>query len=175
MNRIPKIYCLTVPGSTRHKAMDEMFRASGMRYEFVYGKLYDACEIPYSAVCGTFAVSKSGLLYHTYANGVYGCHTGMRDLVQKMIDDGCEYAILCQDDIILHDGFKQDIMKHVGNLERVGGAIDISHDNGAMFSFWLTPDARTGKDKDYIYAKSWAGDVCYLLTRDFAKKWLGVL
>ena len=81
MSRIPKVYCLTVPGSARHKAMDEMFRAAGMRYEFVYGKLHEANAIPYDAISGTFYVRDGNSLNHTYTNGVYGCNVGMRDLV----------------------------------------------------------------------------------------------
>lgn len=80
MEKFPRIYCLSIPGTDRMKFMKEQFEKLNLQYEFVHGKIYDSRDVPFNRIKNCWALVNGLYLgnkyYEKVAARVYGCLDG---------------------------------------------------------------------------------------------------
>lgn len=168
MSTLPRIYCLTIPKSVRHKDATDQLNALGINYEFVYGKYWNVDEVPYAAIKGI----NTDRLYSDYPIRCWGCKKGHIDLLQKALADGYDYCISCEDDVWFEQCDWDKVASYCDKLDSLGGILNLGNDTMG-YDFWFSLDDK--RDDEFIYSHSWATDSCYLLNREGMQYYLNGL
>lgn len=112
-----RIYCLTIPGSDRHRFMKEHLENCGCPYQFVFGNFFKDEEVPWEKV--THAKAMRHLLKEgaKHFNGVYGCATGHIRLLNQAILNEEKYFISVEDDVKINKGVQEWAEQYVHYLD----------------------------------------------------------
>lgn len=164
-NPIPKIYCLTIPGTPRHIEAAKQLDNLGMEYEFIFGKVHDPADIPWDGVKGI----RHDNLYLRYPVRCWGCKKGHIDLLRKALADNVDYCISCEDDLWFEKCDWSSIPEFIDELDSNGGILNLGS-NAMIYDFWFggSPEKRNGR----IISSQWATDTVYLLNREGMKYYL---
>lgn len=132
LNFLPRIYCLTLPGTTRQKEMAARLNSCELPWEFVYGddRPPDK-DIPWDYVNKSeWSDAFDKNLNSRYLNGVAGCKTGVIRVMKKALDDGDQGFIFCNDDVLLADQFRYAALEIINQLPKDVGMLGMCYHIG---------------------------------------------
>lgn len=120
-----RTYCTTIAGSDRHKSARVMLDRIGYPYEFVSATLAD--DAPLDA-CRNMQRWKDyiGRDYPVeYIVRSWACKQTMARAMQKVYDDGNEWALIIQDDVMLADRWMEIAYQMINEAPNWTGSIAI--------------------------------------------------
>lgn len=138
----PRIYCLTLPGSTRQKQMIPRLNDTGLPWEFVYGVYRPApenIEWDYIKNCD-FIQRYPAALYTTYLRGAAGCKDGFRRMLKKILADSDPYCLFCTDDVSFVPDFKKKLEDLIKKLPKNIGACGLCHAMSLKYQQYVNYD-----------------------------------
>lgn len=156
-----RIYCVTVPGSARHREMKAHLESLGASYEFVYGypmKDVPAMHMKYAKHAQEAVHNGDEVSARKAING-FSCRMAMLAANEKFLDDRSAWGLIIQDDIRLPETWEEQSIWNIDNCPKAGHSIAVcQHPNFPPNGEWKVTE------KDHTYTET-----AMLVSRDYAK------
>lgn len=154
---IPKIYVLTIPGTPRHMEAERQLSGLGVRYEFVYGRIWPEEKVPWAPISD---IHKD--IHSRYYARAWGAKEGHMRMVEKAIIDGEPVVLLCEDDLMFKDIDLNGLSDYCKRLDEFGGILHFRGCGDADDSLWFGRDNKG--ENGILRSYMWPGCSCIALT-----------
>jgi GR25 family glycosyltransferase involved in LPS biosynthesis len=158
---IPRFYCINLSyAEARRKRMIDRFEFHGLEYEFIDAVKYTDDIINY-LIEGYHDITPK-------SKSECACMQSHLKAINKFLESNEKYGIICEDDILLHNNFKERFEYHFNNFPKDSGILML----GYFIEYWIG-FKWSGNDLElqnlcFINPDHTWGAFCYLINRDYA-------
>jgi len=167
-DRLPAIYCINLKSSVdRRERMEHRFKVAGLTSHVTF---VEAVPWTDSVIADNFPsvdLPEPEIKHHMC---VMGCMLSHYKALQMFIESGDDEAIICEDDVMLHDDFACRYLTLFDNVPAKTSLVMLGWTAGSLYGFkWAGRDPQRKNLARILPDRTW-GTIMYWISRDYAIK-----